>query len=56
MVESDQTVLGEQQLRDTNGVASNHLGGNLGWIIARTKNDDLGAKDLGYQTFEIAVC
>ena len=48
-------VLGAGQLGNTDGIAPKHLGRNIGWVIARTENDDLGARDLPQQTLEIAV-
>jgi hypothetical protein len=45
-VENYQLVLGVNQLSDTDGVAPNHLGRDLSWVIAGTENDDLGAGDL----------
>src|SRR5216684_6381142 len=56
LVENDQMILGTRQLSDTDRIAPKHLGRNIGWIITGTKNDDLGARDLPRQRFEIAVC
>jgi hypothetical protein len=33
--------MGAQQLSDADGITPNYLGGNIGWITAGTKNDDL---------------
>jgi hypothetical protein len=49
-------ILSAAQLSDTDRIAPKHLGRNISWIIAGTENDDLGARDLLQQTFEIAVC
>ena len=49
-------ILSAAQLSDTDRIAPKQLGRNIGWIIAGTENDDLGARDLLQQTFEIAVC
>jgi hypothetical protein len=51
----DQAILGTAQLRDTDRIASNHLGRDLGWVITGAENDDLGARDILQQLFEIAV-
>jgi hypothetical protein len=44
-VEDDQTILGPGQFSDTDRVAAKDLGRNLSWIIARTENDDAGARE-----------
>jgi hypothetical protein len=49
-------VLGTRQFSDADRIAPKHLGSNISWIIAGTKNDDLGAGDLPHQSFEIAIC
>jgi hypothetical protein len=54
-IEDDQTILGTGQLSDTDRIAPKHLGRNLGWIIAGSENDYIGARDLAQQTPEIAV-
>lgn len=55
-VENYHVVLGARQLSDTDRIAPKHPGRNISWIIAGTKNDDLGARDLPHQKLEIAVC
>jgi hypothetical protein len=55
LVENDQIVTGVGQPGYTDRITPNYLGRNISWIIAGTKNDDLGARDLPEQTFEIAV-
>ena len=55
-VEDDRAILGTRQFSDTDGISPKHLGGNLGWTIAVTKNDDIGAGDPAQQSFELAVC
>jgi len=37
-------------------MAPKHLGGNAGWVLAGTQNDDPGAGDLPQQTCEIVIC
>ena len=49
-------ILRTGQLSDTDRVAPKDLGRHISWIIAGTKNDDPGARNLPQQTFEIAVC
>jgi hypothetical protein len=41
-VENNQTIPGVGRLSDTNGMVVKDPGGNIRWIIAETKNNNLG--------------
>jgi hypothetical protein len=47
--------LGEAQLGDPNRIATKHGGRDVSRIIAGAENDDVGARDLPGQAFEIPI-
>jgi len=56
LLENHQMILGVGQLSDTDRIAPEDLGRDIGRIIARTENNDPSARKLLQQTFEIAIC
>lgn len=43
------------QLGNSNGIAPKHLCRDAGWIVARSENDDVAARDLLHKLLEIAI-
>lgn len=54
-LENDHLTVRSGQFSDTNRITPKYVSRDLCWIIARTKNHDLGAWEVLQQTFKVAV-